>query len=266
MTKERKKLKPSFALVYVMLFTMMALVVITIIAGALVSNIKLQRSSIASIQTNALAKVAIDEALSKYKDMLSNPGGPSLAEIPYPDHLSDLEAAYFTSLEAAIPANACSTTPTYNIFINNDLQTGKTLAQIKTLVQGFPGDPATYAYRVCYKAASSIKLIEAIGYSKGFRASMKAEIKHPYNASGATVDEKIEPYKADFTRKDCNLVLGVLVCADKTGVCGTDNISDPMLLPCSDTTLECTQANECRISNIKFNHINDKLVITQTSL
>jgi len=255
---ERSELN-GFALVYVMLFTMMALVVVTIIAGALVSNIKLQRSSVASIQINSLAKVGIDEGLSQYKDVLDN----KVSENVYIDYGSALTTAYTTSLKTAKPGTIlnCGSTITYNIFIANAWQNDKTLAQIKTLVSANPTDPSIYAYRVCYDNATN-KKIEAIGYYKGFRTSMTSTYTHvlPTGLTGA--DATVEKYKATYHYTTPNPIIGQPD-IPHDGDCGTDTTVTGLT---SCPLQGCTEVSNCTLKDILFNHSSDTISTVQTNL
>lgn len=247
--------KRGFALLYVMVFTMMILAVIVMISGTLVTNIKLQRSSHSSIEAYNLARGAIDVAWGSYANALQikeavsagRPDGLFINPYTYDDdNKIYTDPIYTPYLEYEYPAGACS--GTY-------FDSGK-----------------DYKYLICYKGTKHF--IKTTGQYQTNKVALQADITHKspdivneYYAATVTIGEtKTNPANP--------LVPGSVATTVCDGYappqsCGNDPGKSGLKL-CTDVSfknpLECDSSNPKKLTNIEFNHAFDKLEITQIPL
>jgi len=261
--KHNKTIKSSlgFALVYVMIFATIVLMVATAIAGSAVTNFQLQRSSHGSIEAYNLARGAIDEAWRAYLDNLQTeeaklPDGLTINPYTYDDENKIYgDTVYTTYLNYEYPAGGCSGT--------------------------YHGADAQYL--ICYNATKHF--IKSIGTYKGNKVALQANITHispnitpapplPNDYYLATVNYRgTETSSVDNTNPLAPVT--IYTCPPvQTVICGNapQDADQPALPLCSDQTkfkTSCPHSEPTAVTfltNIKFNHLFDKLEITQISL
>ena len=149
MKKTRKH--QNFALVYTILFLMLVMVTVLTIWATGMADVRLSHRNEASSGAYQLARSAIDDAWAKYQEEIDD---------------KDVPASF------ALPAGACSTTaPTVNRYYLDSKQTEENVPLNKTITLA-QSQAGFYAYRICDT------MIEGIGYLKGNKITLKAEIDH----------------------------------------------------------------------------------------
>jgi len=149
-TKTNKKYlnkKNGFAMLYVLVFMIIAVMAVVTISLAMVFTIKLNRQSQASLQSYNLALTAVQHGYNKFTANGSNASIPSNA----------CPTANYNRVEPALIASINTPTPV-------DLTT--------------PAPDITkpiYDFRVCYVAGGN-SYIEGIGYYYGYKINLKADI------------------------------------------------------------------------------------------
>ena len=161
-------MKKAYALIYVLLFIVLLLttVVTTWVTGMF--DISLQRRTEAATQGYLLAKMGIDDGWLKYK-------GSSMLDSTFP-RPTDLLLSY--------PSGACNSPPAFwrTYFDSTKLPEAKTLtpASIPSASDTWKG---VYDYRIYTGNCLSLlntgqTTIEGIGYYKGNKITLKADVTH----------------------------------------------------------------------------------------
>lgn len=286
--KQIKTQKSSFALVYVLIFTMMILMIVVMISGSLVANLRLQRSSHSSIQAYNLARSAVDEAWGKYKTNLT--AKEAALTIPSYNYTSETEIytdptannIYKPYLIYKYPdlATACVTTAgaTYTVHridLNQPVgDPGREQDVLNTAPITSPNNAGIYDYRVCYDGslATSNKFIKTVGYYQGTKIALQAVITHKSLATPIPNDY----YTAMVTIGKTAIITNpnpppttLTVCDgyDSPRQCGNDpNISGLPLCTSFTNPSQCDATSPKKLDTIHFNHSSDKLDISQISL
>lgn len=156
------KKSSSFALIYTLLFIILLLIAVSVTWFTGLADIRLARRTEYSTAAMQLAKSAIDEGWVKYKDDL-------------------LRTIYPLPNDAALtfPTGACNTTNA-NYFRNwpdrpapTPTPTSKPLSPAPSLADTLIG---VYDYKICTSGGATT--IEGIGYYKGNKITLKADVNH----------------------------------------------------------------------------------------
>lgn len=278
-------MKKSFALVYVLLFTMMTLTIIVMISGTMVTNIKLQRGSKSSIQAYNLARSAVDVAWGKYKEALeaseSPPPGIHIDSYAYGSeneiYTTITNNIYTPYLKVKFPGTGvcASTDNVQRVDLNTDTDSSVLPAAILTT----PNEKGIYDYKICYDGTN--KYIKTVGYYKGTKVVLQATIQHYSDITDMADTAPRDFYTADVSKGKTTTTTNWLSAAlgwvttttcsgyDTPQKCGNDpSITGlPLCTTISSTNpSECTSANVLpKLDTIHFIHDFDKLEISQIS-
>lgn len=233
-------MKKGFALIYALLLTTILLTVLSGVAIALVSGIKLNRASKNAVQVYSLARSGIGAVWAEYQSS--------------------------SVKEPEIPASACDSDPMFTAYYYKDTTLKYESEPVRqSLLSTWIGSRnaiaksmGIYAYSACGKAA---KNIFAIGYFGGQKISLKAKI----------TEENPIPTKVTYTVSVCQDPAIDPTCAlpkvpSEPRYCVTHDYQPNMsgLLDCSTFSGEPGYLEDS--TKTKYDHQKDTIKIFQTNL
>lgn len=204
------KKQKGYALIYTMIFAMLALVTVVIVANALVKNVRTQRNTYGATAAYALAQAGIDKGWSKYQEKLRGLDG-SVTTSGYNSYIT---YRYPASLTCAL----------YERVINGAVSTNP-----------IRSEDSVYEYKICYDTAvAGRNYIEAIGYHRGAKVKLKAKITH-YGANPATNEPRWGKY--DVTGGSPP-VTNTYTCTNDTAIFSSYSLCSPLTRDLYDSTYD----------------------------
>ncbi|KKQ18127.1 MAG: hypothetical protein US31_C0009G0026 [Berkelbacteria bacterium GW2011_GWA1_36_9] len=161
-------MKKGFALIYTLLFITLLLTAVSATWFTGMADLRLSQKSNYSVQAYQLAQSAIDEGYARYKSEL---GSSADLNVKYPDNASCASTNPVVR-RTVIDSGGALTTPSPD----PQLQVNVNLA-----LNG------TYDYRICNTT------IYGIGYYKGSKISLKADVSHPPASEECTTNNLVNP-------------------------------------------------------------------------